>query len=111
YDQIKDLLGREMLDQRFDGMKQALENATDEDRQRVNDMLDDLNGLLDKHAKGEDSAEDFDEFMAKHGQFFPENPKNIDELLDSLAKRAAAAQRFRNSLTEQQRAELDSLAQ
>ena len=42
--QIKDLLGREMLDQRFAGMKQALENATDEDRQAVNEMLDDLNG-------------------------------------------------------------------
>ncbi|PQP39563.1 VWA domain-containing protein [Mycolicibacterium austroafricanum] len=111
YDQIKDLLGREMLDQRFAGMKEALENATDEDRQRVNDMLDDLNDLLDKHAKGEDSPQDFQDFMAKHGQFFPENPKNIDELLDSLAKRAAAAQRFRNSLSEQQRAELDTLAQ
>ena len=49
--------------------------------------------------------------MAKHGEYFPENPKNIDELLDSLANRAAAAQRFRNSLSEQQRAELDSLAQ
>ena len=43
YEQIKDLLGREMLDQRFSGMKQALEGATDEDRQRVNEMLDDLN--------------------------------------------------------------------
>ena len=111
YEQIKDLLGREMLDQRFAGMKQALENATDEDRQRVNDMLDDLNDLLDKHAKGQDSPEDFQDFMAKHGEYFPENPKNIDELLDSLANRAAAAQRFRNSLSEQQRAELDSLAQ
>jgi uncharacterized protein with von Willebrand factor type A (vWA) domain len=49
--------------------------------------------------------------MDKHGEFFPENPKNIDELLDSLAKRAAAAQRFRNSLSPDQRAELDALAQ
>lgn len=111
YDQIKDLLGREMLDQRFAGMKEALENATDEDRQRVNDMLDDLNELLDKHSKGQDSPEDFQDFMAKHGEFFPENPRNVDELLDSLAKRAAAAQRFRNSLSPDQRAELDALAQ
>lgn len=111
YDQIKDLLGREMLDQRFAGMKQALENATDEDRQRVNDMLDDLNDLLDKHARGEDSPDDFQAFMDKHGEFFPENPRNVDELLDSLAKRAAAAQRFRNSLSPDQRAELDALAQ
>lgn len=111
YEQIKDLMGREMLDQRFAGMKDALENATDEDRQRVNDMLDDLNDLLDKHSRGEDSAEDFQDFMNKHGEFFPENPKDIDELLDTLAKRSAAAQRFRNSLSAQQRAELDALAQ
>ena len=111
YEQIKDLLGREMLDQRFAGMKQALENASDEDRQAVNEMLDDLNDLLDKHASGDDTQEDFENFMAKHGQYFPENPRNVDELLDSLAKRAAAAQRFRNSLTPEQRAELDALAQ
>ncbi|MCV7179512.1 VWA domain-containing protein [Mycolicibacterium sphagni] len=111
YEQIKDLLGREMLDQRFAGMKQALENATDEDRQAVNEMVDDLNNLLDKHSRGEDSPEDFQNFMRKHGQYFPENPKDVDELLDSLAKRAAAAQRFRNSLSADQRAELDALAQ
>ena len=111
YEQIKDLLGREMLDQRFAGMKQALEGATDEDRQRVGEMLDDLNDLLDKHARGEDTSADFEEFMHKHGEFFPENPRNVDELLDSLAKRAAAAQRFRNSLSADQRAELDALAQ
>ncbi|MCV6969947.1 vWA domain-containing protein [Mycobacterium bohemicum] len=111
YEQIKDLLGREMLDQRFAGMKQALEGATEEDRQRVKDMLDDLNELLDKHGRGEDTAEDFQNFMDKHGEFFPENPRDVDELLDSLAKRAAAAQRFRNSLSPEQRAELDALAQ
>jgi uncharacterized protein with von Willebrand factor type A (vWA) domain len=111
YEQIKDLLGREMLDQRFAGMKQALEGATAEDRQRVNEMLDDLNELLDKHAKGQDSPQDFQDFMDKHGEFFPENPRNVEELLDSLAKRAAAAQRFRNSLSPDQRAELDALAQ
>src|SRR6478752_1689581 len=43
YEKIKDLLGRELLDQRFAGMKQALENATDEDRAAVNEMLGDLN--------------------------------------------------------------------
>lgn len=110
FDQIKDLLGREMLDQRFAGMKQALENATDEDRQQVSEMLADLNDLLGKHARGEDSQEDFDQFMAKHGQHFPESPQNVEELLDSLAQRAAAAQRMRNSLTPEQRAELDELA-
>ncbi|MEH6794855.1 MAG: VWA domain-containing protein [Rhodococcus sp. (in: high G+C Gram-positive bacteria)] len=111
YEKIKDLLGREMLDQRFAGMKQALEGATEEDRQAISEMLKDLNELLDAHNKGEDTDEQFDEFMNKHGQHFPENPKNVDELLDSLAQRAAAAQRLRNSLSPEQRAELDALAQ
>ncbi|QHG80538.1 vWA domain-containing protein [Rhodococcus rhodochrous] len=111
YEKIRDLLGREMLDQRFAGMKQALERATDEDRQRISEMLDDLNELLDKHSRGEDTEEDFEQFMAEHGEFFPENPQNVEELLDSLAQRAAAAQRLRNSLTPEQRDELDALAQ
>lgn len=111
YEKIRDLLGREMLDQRFAGMKQALEGATEEDRQRISEMLEDLNNLLDKHARGEDTPEDFEQFMAEHGEFFPDDPQNVEELLDSLAQRAAAAQRLRNSLTQEQREELDALAQ
>ncbi|MBB2891799.1 vWA domain-containing protein [Flexivirga oryzae] len=111
YEQIKDLLGREMLDQRFAGMKQALEGATDEDRQRIGEMLRDLNELLEAHARGEDTDQQFADFMDKHGDFFPENPQNIDELLDSLAQRAAAAQRMLNSMTPEQREELMQLSQ
>ena len=111
YEQIKDLLGREMLDQRFAGMKQALEGATEADRQAVQQMLDDLNELLEKHQRGEDTDADFQEFMDQHGDFFPEGPKNVDELLDSLAQRAAAGQRMLNSMTPEQRAELMSLSQ
>jgi uncharacterized protein with von Willebrand factor type A (vWA) domain len=111
FEQIKDLLGRELLDQRFAGMKQALEGATDEDRAAVAEMLSDLNDLLEKHARGEDTEEDFADFMDKHGDFFPENPQDIDELLDSLAQRAAAAQRMLNSMTEEQRRELMELSQ
>jgi uncharacterized protein with von Willebrand factor type A (vWA) domain len=110
YEKIKDLLGRELLDQRFAGLKDALENATDEDRAAVNEMLRDLNELLEAHRRGEDTQQQFNEFMDKHGDFFPENPRNVDELLDSLAQRAAAAQRMRNSMTQEQRDELDALA-
>jgi uncharacterized protein with von Willebrand factor type A (vWA) domain len=113
YEQIKDLLGRELLDQRFAGMKQALENATDEDRAAVDEMLSDLNDLLEKHRQGADTQADFDEFMRKHGDFFTGpngNPQNIDELLDALAQRSAAAQRMLNSMTPEQREELMQLS-
>ncbi len=110
YEEIKDLLGRELLDQRFAGMKQALEGATEEDRAAVAEMLGDLNELLEKHRRGADTPEDFADFMAKHGDYFPEGPENIDELLDALAQRSAAAQRMLNSMTPQQRAELMELS-
>lgn len=111
YEDIKDLLGRELLDQRFAGMKQALEGATDEDRAAVNEMLSDLNDLLEKHAAGGVTDEEFGDFMDKHGDFFPDNPRDMDELLDSLAQRAAAAQRMMNSMTPEQRQELMELSQ
>ncbi|MGN6251002.1 MAG: VWA domain-containing protein [Marmoricola sp.] len=111
FEKIKDLLGREALDQRFAGMKQALEGATQEDRARINEMLSDLNRLLEKRRLGEDSPEDFAEFMAKHGEFFPEDPEDLDELMDALAQRSAAAQRMLNSMTPEQRQELMQLSQ
>ena len=118
YEQIKDLLGRELLDQRFAGMKQALEGASDEDRAAVQQMLSDLNDLLEKHQQSDGSPESraevdraFAEFMDKHGDFFPDDPQNVDELLDSLAQRAAAAQRMLNSMSPEQRAELMELSQ
>ncbi|MBT2247479.1 VWA domain-containing protein [Arthrobacter sp. BHU FT2] len=110
YEQIKDLLGREVLDQRFAGMKQALENATDQDREAVGAMLRDLNGLLAKHRRGEDTDADFQDFMARHGQYFPENPRSVEELVDALAKRAAAAQRLLQSMSPEQRHELMRLS-
>jgi uncharacterized protein with von Willebrand factor type A (vWA) domain len=110
-ERILDLLGREMLDQRFAGMKQALENATDDDRAAVNEMLTDLNELLSKHARGTDTDDDFAEFMDKHGDYFPENPQSVEELIDAMAARAAAAQRMMNSMSAEQRAELMALAE
>ncbi|MCT1597406.1 vWA domain-containing protein [Corynebacterium sanguinis] len=110
YQQIKDLIGRELLDQRFAGMKEALEGATDEDRASVAEMLGDLNVLLGKHRAGMATEQDFQDFMAKHGDQFPENPRNIEELVELLAQRSAAAQRLLNSMTPEQRAELMQLA-
>jgi uncharacterized protein with von Willebrand factor type A (vWA) domain len=111
YEQIKDLLGREMLDQRFAGMKQALENATSQDVQAIREMLDDLNDLLQAHARLEDTTEKFRQFMDRHGHYFPESPRTTDELIDVLAARSAAAQRMMNSLSADQRAELAALTE
>ncbi|WP_040792555.1 vWA domain-containing protein [Nocardia paucivorans] len=109
YRRIRGLLGRELLDSRFQGMKQALQNTSPEDVERIRRMMSDLNDLLAAHARGEDTDRRFADFMAEHGEFFPENPRDIEELIDALAARAAAAQRMMNSMTAEQRAELSQL--
>jgi uncharacterized protein with von Willebrand factor type A (vWA) domain len=111
YDEIDDLLRREVLDSQFRGMKEALQNASPEDLQAVKDMLADLNAMLDADARGEHTQEQFDAFMAKHGDFFPSQPQTLAELIDDLARRAAAQQRLMDSLTPQQRQELGELMQ
>ncbi len=109
YERIKQMLQREVLDGQFAGIKQALSDDDPEAMQRVRDMLADLNGLLSAHARGADTTAQFADFMAKHGEFFPDNPRNVEELIDSLARRQAAAERMMRSLSREQRAELDEL--
>ena len=109
YQEILDLLRREVLDSQFRGMKQALENADPAQMARVRDMLADLNEMLAADARGEHTQQQFDDFMNRYGDFFPDNPANLDELVDSLARRAAAAQRLLDSLSPEQRQELSNL--
>ncbi|QGK72179.1 hypothetical protein GIY23_09780 [Allosaccharopolyspora coralli] len=112
FEEIQRLMGSQLVQQRFEGMKDALREATPEDAEQVRRMLDDLNDLLAAHARGdEDVTERFENFMAEHGEFFPENPRDVDELIDVLAARSAAAQRVLNSMSDEQRGELASLSQ
>jgi uncharacterized protein with von Willebrand factor type A (vWA) domain len=111
FQQISDLLRSEVLDAQFAGLRDALADPDPRAMQQVREMLEDLNELLDADARGEHTPEQFEQFMAKHGQFFPDQPANLAELVDSLARRSAAAERLMNSLTDEQRAELGSLMQ
>ena len=110
FDEIKDMLRRDVLDQQFKGMSQALQNpGSPEEQQAMKDMLADLNTMLDKHRRGEDVSKDFEQFMDKHGEFFPDRPESFEQLLDDLARRAAAMQRMLDSMTTEQREELAGL--
>ncbi len=113
YEQILAQLRREVLDQRFAGIREALRGADPAQHpaaaERLRDMLHDLNALLAKHARGEDTADAFEEFMQRHGEFFPEQPRNVDELVDLLARRAAEGERLLRSLSPDQRDELARL--
>jgi uncharacterized protein with von Willebrand factor type A (vWA) domain len=109
FEQLKDLLRREVLDSQFRGMKQTLQQPDPGAMQRVKDMMAALNQMLDADAQGTHTQRDFDDFMAEYGDLFPDSPRNLDELVDSLVRRMAAAQRLLSSLTDAQRDELAGL--
>lgn len=111
FGKLKDLLRQEVLDSQFRGMKDVLENPDPEAMQRVKDMLAELNQMLAADARGEHTPEDFEAFMSRYGDFFPDRPANLEELVDALVRRAMAAQRLMSSLSPDQRDELAGLLQ
>ncbi|MEJ3747277.1 hypothetical protein WEI85_28830 [Actinomycetes bacterium KLBMP 9797] len=107
YQQILDGLRNEVVEQRFAGLREGLGDPAAQ--QRLAEMLRDLNDLLDRHARGADTTDAFAEFMRRHGDYFPEKPGTVEELIDALARRAAAGERLMRSLTPQQQEELSRL--
>jgi uncharacterized protein with von Willebrand factor type A (vWA) domain len=109
FEQLRDLLRREVLDSQFRGMKQALESPDPAAMHRVKDMLSGLRQMLDADARGEHTPADFDDFMTEFGDMFPDSPRSLEELVDSLVRRMMAAERLLASLSDEQRAELSNL--
>ncbi len=109
FEELRSLLRREVLDSQFRGMRQALADPNPAALQRVKDMMAALNGMLDADARGEHTQQDFDDFMAEFGDMFPGSPASLEELVDALVRRMAAAQRLLSSLTDAQRDELSGL--
>ncbi|TMR97605.1 vWA domain-containing protein [Nonomuraea basaltis] len=109
FEELRDLLRREVLDSQFRGLRDGLANPDPEAMERIRQMMSDLNDMLDKDARGQHTQTDFDAFMEKYGDLFPEKPRNLEELVDILARRAAATQRMLASMTPRQREELGNL--
>src|ERR687889_197702 len=49
--------------------------------------------------------------MQQYGDFFPSNPQTLDELLEQMAQQMAAMQSMLNSMSPEQRAQLQGLAE
>ena len=106
YESIRGQVRDDVLRQQLDRSRPDGQPA---DTAALKDLLADLNALLDAHARGEDTTEQFGAFMARHGAAFPENPRTTDELVDLLAQRAAAAEKLLASLSPEQREQLRDL--
>ena len=111
FEQAQERLRRDVVDQQFRNLSNGIDSLPQE-RQALQQMMRDLNDLLDSHRSGDSTQEDYDAFIDKHQQFFPDAPATLDELIDDLARRQAAMQRMLDSMSPEQRAELqDAMAQ
>jgi uncharacterized protein with von Willebrand factor type A (vWA) domain len=97
------------MQQAVDQMAGAMADLSPEDIARMKDMLAELNQMLEQRSAGE--VPDFDGFMERYGDFFPENPQTLDELLEVMAQRMAAMQQMLNSMTPEQRAQIQELSE
>ena len=109
FEELVDQLREHLMQQAVDQMVGDVGRMTSEDMLRMKDMLAGLNRMLEQRQVGEEP--DFDEFMKSFGDFFPENPRSLDELLEVMAQRMAAMAQMMNSMSPEQRAQLEELAQ
>ena len=109
FEALLEKLRQQIMQQMLDQMSGAVENLTPQDMQRMKDMMAALNEMLESRERGEDPK--FEQFMENFGDFFPENPETLDELLEIMAQRMANAQAMLNSMTPEQRDQMRQLSE
>jgi uncharacterized protein with von Willebrand factor type A (vWA) domain len=110
FDQLMDELRAEMLQSHFNQMSQAMSDMSPEAMQRTKDMFNDLNAMLEAKEEGRDTDRMFAEFMDRYGDMFPGNPADLDQLLEQMAAQMVAMQQMLNSMSPEQRAQLQALS-
>lgn len=106
FDDLVQELRQKMLGNMFQGMQQALENMTPEDLAPIREMVRELNQMLNAHLRGEDVSGMFNDFMGRWGRMFPDGIEDIDDLIEYLRKQASMMQSLMQSMSDEQRQQL-----
>ena len=107
-----DLLGmlqQQVLQQSFQGMRQALGDMQPENIAEMRQMMSELNDMLEARARGEDPS--FDHFMHRWGHFFGPEVKSLDDLMEHMQRQMQAMNSLMESMTPEQRSQLEEMMQ
>ncbi|HEY7065576.1 MAG TPA: VWA domain-containing protein [Chloroflexota bacterium] len=107
FQELLQMLQQQVMQSYFQGMQQGIQSITPEDLRRTNQMLRDLNEMLRERQEG--GEPNFQNFMEQYGDFFPPGTENLDDLVQHMQQRMAAMQSLFDSMTPQQRRELQDL--
>ena len=111
FEELMERLREEVTRTYFDQMSEALSNPDPAQLEHMRQAFDALNRMVEQREAGEEIDPSFESFMEQFGDLFPGDPKDLDELLELLAARMAAAQAMWNSMSPEQRAQLQGLAE
>jgi uncharacterized protein with von Willebrand factor type A (vWA) domain len=102
--ELLEQLQQQVMQQTFQGMQQSLSSMSPEDLAETAQMMRELNEMLERHQRGEESG--FNEFMHRWGHYFDPGIETIDDLIEHMRQRMGAMQQMLNSMSEEQRAQL-----
>jgi uncharacterized protein with von Willebrand factor type A (vWA) domain len=108
FEELMEELKKQLLDSMFKQLNEGMSQMSPEQLARMKDMMAELNHMLEQREAGEEP--DFEGFMERFGDFFPENPQTLDELLEQMARQMAQMQQLMNSMSPEQRAQLQEMA-
>jgi uncharacterized protein with von Willebrand factor type A (vWA) domain len=109
FNELTEKLRKQTLDRFVNGLSEAIQGTTPEELEANREMVRDLNTLLEERLEGREPSQDqVDDFLARHGRFFP-GARTLDDIVAQLTERMAAMQSLLRSMTPQQRAELQSM--
>jgi len=108
FEELLSELERDVLDTYFEKSKEFMGRPDPEEIERMRDMMDALSTMIEQDRRGEELDPTFENFMEKFGDFFP-GAESLDDVIQAMAERAAAAEAMFNSLSSQQQGELRSL--
>ncbi len=110
FQELMEMLRQQMMQNFFQGMKDAIQNMSPEDMRGVQEMIQALNQMLRDRAMGDDP--DFEGFMEQYGHYFdPDRPASLDELIEQLQQQMASMQSLMDSMSSQMRDELEQMLQ
>ncbi len=110
YEQLLEQLKQSMMNRFFNDMNQALSDMSPEDMERMRQMMQDLNEMLERQRRGEDPQ--FDQFMDQYSDMFGDDPpQSLEELIEQMQRQAAAMQNLMSSLPGEMRQQLNDLMQ
>ena len=109
FQELLEMLKGQVMQNYFEGLKNALQGMTPEDMQRMQDMMQALNQMLQDRMQGREP--NFADFKEKYGDYFDPGIENLDQLLESLQRRMAQMQSLMDSMPSNMRQSLEDMIQ